>query len=72
MVTSNKRYDLLPCPCCGGSVTMFEVEYPNGERGWLLSACLNDCLVCRSIGAMEPEDLERFIADWNTRKVVDA
>ena len=71
MLTGNKRYDLLPCPCCDGSVMMFETEYPNGERGWLMSACLNDCLVCGSIGSVEPEDIERFVTDWNTRKAVE-
>lgn len=28
-------------------------------------------MVCSSIGAIESEDVERFVSDWNTRKAVE-
>ena len=71
MITGRQRDDLLSCPCCGTHLHLFEIRYPNGDNGWLLATGLDGCMVCSSIGAIESEDVERFVSDWNTRKAVE-
>lgn len=69
-MTGNERNDLLPCPHCGSYARLFEIEYPCGSTGWLLSS-FPGCVVCNHISSIEPEDVDSFVECWNDRNEVE-
>ena len=55
---------LLPCPFCGGAVTLWRYPHEGDVKGWACGCMASECNVSPVAGAITEEDC---IAAWNRR-----